>query len=163
MNTKYKNTPVKVAKPIPEPDGFIRASEIEKLFKNHCKTVIAIVQDYIGGAGMEQEIDLAHQNFAELIGDAKYEGSDFKIAFRILENLRSADIDDVKILDLLDEDKVKDWLENKGYRVFKKVPGGKTEIAVWVEGLDKVNKLKAFIETEIHPLYNDQDKFIFEN
>lgn len=118
---------------------------IGELLDSHIKTVNAIVEDYVGGPGMETEIEAAHENLrieiTEILEDKQEESFD-----DLLEKV--FDHDDFwekKFFEKLDSDSMAKYVsENKGYSLIR------------VDSLSDKMKLEEFVKTEIYPDYNEQ-------
>lgn len=114
--------------------------KILELFKEYQDTTGAIFDDYLLDDAAITELAAADENFEKAIEDLEIE-SDFKSIVEQLREMDSSDIDTSKILEVLDEDEVRDWVNGDGYLTIK------------VEGMEDTNKLEEFIRENIYP-YN---------
>lgn len=153
-----KIKPVQVAKPEKQTTVEI----ILDLLNEHIKTTKAIVEDYVGGLGMETELAAAYDNLEIEIRELDAE-MDFDTLLDKMKELKDRDIksdellefikenndyDSDKVIELLDPSDVDSWATSNGYVLIK------------VDNMNLRTKLEDFIKTEIYPHLADQNEFL---
>lgn len=122
--------------------------KVQDLLDEHSKTVIAIVQDYVGGDGMEHEISVAHDNLKSEIDLLDGEEPELNLDKLIEKITDHKDYDSDKLIAVLDPSDIDSYATSNGYCLIK------------VDNMNLRGKLEDFIKTEIYPHYADQNEFV---
>lgn len=128
------------------------AEKLLDSFDGHIKTVKAIIEDYVGGPGMELEVQAAHDNFREKV-EALNEDADIEYILKQLKDmpLDSSDLTAlVEFIDKQDTEVLDDWSTENDYMNTDNC------VCVKVNNIRDREKIEEFIKREIYPAYNDQ-------
>lgn len=131
---------------------------IDEAVDKHISAIDAILEDYSYWVeeGMVTEVNASNENLRNAISDITEAEESFEALLKkvkqhtdydheeVLELVDIEEIDHMELLEKVGDDFIKNWAIEQGYALVK------------VPQLDQRNKLEEFLNTEIHPLYSDQ-------
>jgi hypothetical protein len=131
--------------------------KIEKAHQEKIKTVGAILTDYMAGTeSMIIEIAAADETFIDEMEVLIEDEQDFESVIKRLKYCRdNDDIDERRVIDLIEPDIAVDWLIDKGFTVIK----GQNLATVQTNSLRDQMKLEEFLHT-LYPMDSDFEAYV---